>query len=163
MKKALFPGSFDPPTLGHLDIIKRSAPICDQLIIAVALNPEKAKRASFTVDEKKQMLQTMTKGLVYVEVVSFSGLVVDFAKKNQINFLIRGLRTYSDFEYEFKMALANRKVSGIETLFLMASENLGHISSSIIREFAKHQHRLHEFVPSEIEDKIFKRLSQQLF
>lgn len=160
MRKALFPGTFDPPTLGHVDIIKRSASVCDKLIIGIAVNPEKKGDTFFSVEEKKELLRTATHSMPHVEIVSFTGLVVDFAKQNQINFLIRGLRAFSDFEYEFRMALANRMISQIETIFLMADEKHGHISSTLIREFAHHKTRLHAFVPAEIEEKVYARLSK---
>lgn len=158
MKRALFSGTFDPPTLGHLDIIKRSQKICDKLYIGIARSGIKHAQSLFTIDEKKEMLAAMTKDLPFVEIAPIDGLVVDFAKQNNIQFLVRGLRAFSDFEYEFRMALANRKLSGIETVFLMADEKHSHISSSLIRELAYHKSRLTEFVPSSIEEFVFNRL-----
>ena len=158
MKRALFPGTFDPPTLGHLDIIQRALDICDELYIGVATNIGKGREALFSTEEKMQMLQDITRSLPQVKVASFSGLVVTFAKKHNINFLIRGLRAFSDFEFEFRMALANRKISGIETVFLMADERHAHISSTLIRELGHYETRLNDFVPAAIEDKVFKRL-----
>lgn len=158
MKRALFSGTFDPPSLGHLDIIKRAQRICDTLYVGIARSGIKQTHSLFTVDEKKEMLAAMTKDLPFVEIALIDGLVVDFAKQNNIQFLVRGLRAFSDFEYEFRMALANRKLSGIETVFLMADEKHSHISSSLIRELAYHKSRLTEFVPSSIEDFVFNRL-----
>lgn len=158
MKKALFPGTFDPPTLGHLDIIKRSRSVCDKLYVGVAINAAKSQE-TFSTEEKIEMLQTICRPYPHVEVVSFSSLVVDFAKANEIHFLIRGLRTFSDYEYEFRMALANRRMGGIETLFLMADESVAHISSSLIRELARYKSRLFDFVPKEIEDQVFNALT----
>lgn len=158
MKRALFSGTFDPPTLGHLDIIKRSQKICDKLYVGIARSGIKHAQSLFTIDEKKEMLAAMTKDLPFVEIAPIDGLVVDFAKQNNIQFLVRGLRAFSDFEYEFRMALANRKLSGIETVFLMADEKHSHISSSLIRELAYHKSRLTEFVPSSIEEFVFNRL-----
>lgn len=152
-KVALFPGTFDPPSLGHLDIIKRSAMICDKLYIGIAENINKPA-GMFTLPQRKEMLKVITKGIPQVEIISFSGLVIDWAAKNNVNFLIRGLRAFSDFEYEFRMALANRKMSGIETLFLMSDPNYSHISSSLIREIASFGHSLHDFVPDELEKMI---------
>ncbi len=159
MKKALFPGTFDPPTLGHIDIIKRSATICDRLYVGIAMNAFKPE-ALFSLQEKEAMLKKICKPYPYAEVVHFSTLVVEFAKQNQIDFLIRGLRAFSDFEYEFRMALANRHLSGIETVFLMADERVAHISSTLIREIGRYKSRLHEFVPKEIEEQVFSKLSK---
>ena len=133
MKKALFPGTFDPPTLGHIDIIRRSASICDKLYVGIAVNSFKTD-ALFSIEEKEAMLKKICKPYPHTEVVHFSCLVIEFAKQNQIDYLIRGLRAFSDFEYEFRMALANRHLSGIETVFLMADERVAHISSTLIRE-----------------------------
>lgn len=160
MKKALFPGTFDPPTLGHLDIIRRSTSICDKLYIGIAVNTKKTNTL-FTPHEREAMLHKICKPFSHVEIVQFSTLAVEFAKQNQVNFLLRGLRAFSDFEAEFRMALANRKLSGIETAFLMADERTSHISSSLIRELGHFKSRLHDFVPQEIEDMIFQRLTKQ--
>jgi pantetheine-phosphate adenylyltransferase len=106
------------------------------------------------------MLKKMTHAIPHIEVVTFSGLVVEFAEKHQIDAIIRGLRAFSDFEYEFRMALANRKLSGIETLFLMSDERLSHISSTLIRELGQYKSRLHDFVPPEIEEAVFHRINK---
>ena len=106
------------------------------------------------------MLKTICHPFSHVEVVSFSSLAVEFAKQHNVHFLIRGLRAFSDFEYEFRMALANRRLSGIETAFMMADERVGHISSSLIRELGRYKSRLHDFVPKEIEELIFQRVSR---
>jgi len=156
-KKALFPGSFDPLTLGHVDLIRRAEKICDELYVGIASHP--AKKEVFSVEEREGMLKTVCKNFPYVKIVRVPSLAVDFAKEHQIDFLLRGLRAFSDFEMEFRMALANRKLSGIETVFLMADEKLSHVSSSLIRELSSFKHRLHDFVPAEIEEKIYKRLS----
>ncbi|HSW86080.1 MAG TPA: pantetheine-phosphate adenylyltransferase [Rhabdochlamydiaceae bacterium] len=160
MKKALFPGTFDPPTLGHLDLIKRAEPICDKLYVGIAVNTSKSNKPFFPTEEKISMLKEICKDFSYVEIVSFSGLVVDFAKKHGIDFILRGLRAYSDFEYEFRMALANRKIGNIETVFLMPDERQGHISSTLIRELALYKTRLHDFVPAAIEERVFSRLTK---
>ena len=159
MKIALFPGTFDPPTLGHLDLIKRSRSVCDKLFIGIAINSAKSDNL-FSVEERKSMLETICKPYPHAEVVTFSTLAVEFAKQNKVDFLVRGLRAFSDFEYEFRMALTNRHLSGIETVFLMADEAVSHISSTLIRELGRYQARLHDFVPPEIEEQIFKRVSQ---
>jgi pantetheine-phosphate adenylyltransferase len=161
MRKALFPGTFDPPTLGHLDLIERSASICDKLYVGIAVNSSKIHEQLFSAEERIQMLKEICKKCAHVEVISFSGLVVDFAKKNEIDFILRGLRAYSDFEYELRMAFANRKISGIETVFLMANDCHGHISSTLIRELALYKTRLHDFIPAPIEERVFLRLTKK--
>ncbi len=161
MKRALFPGTFDPPTLGHLDIIERAMKICDELVIGIAVNYSKGEQHLFSLEEKIAMLKKVTAHIPNVKIVHFSQLVVDFAKENEINFIIRGLRAFSDFEYEFRMALANRKMGGVETTFLMADEKHGHISSSLIRELGHYGSRFHEFVPHVIEEQVYKKLKNK--
>jgi pantetheine-phosphate adenylyltransferase len=160
-KTALFPGTFDPPSQGHLDIIQRASKICDKLYIGVAKNQNKSQTI-FTAEEKVELLCILTKTLPGVHVVSFEGLVVDFSKAHQVDFLIRGLRAFSDVEYEFRMALANKKMGGIETIFLMANPQLTHISATLIREIALHGRRLDDFVPAEIESIVFEKLQKRI-
>ncbi len=152
---AIFPGTFDPPSKGHLDIIQRSLPLCDHLIVAIAHKPE--KKHLFSLDERTHMMKMIAPN---VEIVSFHGLIVDLAQQRQATFLIRGLRAFSDFEYEFQMALANRRLSGIETLFLAADTKHMQISSTLIREIAYFGGPLHEFVPPEIEPLIRKKTKE---
>lgn len=159
MKRALFPGTFDPPTLGHIDIIRRALTVCDKLYVGIATNISKSD-ALFTPDEKIEIMKLVTRGMPQVEVVSFSTLVVEYAKQHNIDYLIRGLRAFSDFEYEFRMALANRHLSGIETVFLMAGEGVAHISSTLIREIGRLKSRLDAFVPKEIEERVFRRITE---
>lgn len=153
-KVAIFAGTFDPPTLGHLDIIERAKHLCDHLLIAVAVKP--AKSPLFSQTEKVQMLKMVVKD---AEITSFEGLVVNFAKEKEASLLIRGLRSVSDFEAEFQMASANKKLGGIETIFLMADSKTSQISSSLIREIAHFQGPLNDFVPKEIEPFIRKKIS----
>ena len=131
-KTALFAGTFDPPSNGHLDIIQRAAKLFDSLIVAVALNPK--KKPLFSIEKRVEMLKTITQGLKNVTVVQFDGLVIEHAKKCKASCLIRGLRTGEHLDHEFQMAFANRRMSGLETLFLMADESHAQISSSLIRE-----------------------------
>lgn len=154
----LLPGSFDPPTRGHLDIIQRAMQFTDQLIIAIGQKPDKRLSALFTAEEKMDMLRILTQSIPHLEIASFQGLVVDFAKEKKVQFLIRGLRAFSDFESELQMALANRRLSGIETLFLMGDEKLSQVSSSLIREIASFGGPLHDFVTPEIESFIRKKI-----
>lgn len=157
---ALFPGTFDPPSLGHLDIIRRASKICDKLYIGIAKNVRKTP-GLFSVDERVKMLKKITKGIPYVEIITFNGLVIDGAKEHKVDFLVRGLRAFSDFEMEFQMALANKKMSNIETVFLMSDSNFSHISSTLIREIAIFGHDLHDFVPAELEEIICKRIQER--
>lgn len=150
----IFPGTFDPPTLGHVDIIRKAKKICDRLIIAIAVKLD--KKGLFSIDEKEQMLKKIAPD---VEVVALNGLIVDFAKEKKASFLIRGLRAGSDFDYEFQMAQANKRLGGIETLFLIADDRYSQISSTLIREIAHFKGPLHEFVPQEIEMIIRKKFS----
>jgi pantetheine-phosphate adenylyltransferase len=157
MKKALFPGTFDPPTKGHEDIINRSLNVCDKLFIGIAINPSRIQTV-FSIDERIKMLKIITQHDERIEIVAFNDLVVDFAKKNNIDFLIRGLRAFSDFEYEFRMALANRHIGGLETYFLMADETLTHISSSLVRELTLFNRLPKGFIPDSIEESVYQKL-----
>jgi pantetheine-phosphate adenylyltransferase len=144
---AIYPGTFDPITNGHLDIIRRAAPLFDLVIVTLALNSE--KEPLFSVDERLDMIRKSTSDISGVEVAMFSGLVVDFARKVSANAIIRGLRAVSDFEYEFQMALMNRKQNKeLDTVFLMPDERFTYLSSSIVREVAKHGGRIDCFVPA---------------
>ena len=147
MKKGLLAGSFDPPTFGHLDIIERATALADELIIGIGINPSKAKNSILTLDEKKELLEPLLNKFPNTKVKSFEGLAVDFAKKEQVNFLIRGIRAFSDFEYEFRMAIANKKMASLETLFLMADLSLSQINSTLIKEIASFKGPLDSFVP----------------
>lgn len=157
MKKALFPGTFDPPTLGHLDLIQRASKLCDKLYIGIGHNSSKNKPL-FTLSEKEELVKTITKDIRNAEVISFSGLVVECAQELKVDYLIRGLRTFSDFEYECQMAFANNKMTGIETLFLMADSQYAHLSSTLIKEIAHYKHRLTDFIPASIEEAVFNKL-----
>jgi pantetheine-phosphate adenylyltransferase len=159
MKTALLAGTFDPPTLGHLNLIQRSKALCDKLLVGIAENSAKPSPL-FSVAERKALLETICKPYPHVEIVSFSSLTAVFAKENNVDFLLRGLRSSCDFEIEARMAAANRKLGGSETLFLIAEEDTAHISSTLIREIGKFGRRLNDYVPSEIENEIFNRLSR---
>lgn len=163
MESALFAGTFDPPTLGHLDIIRRAAPLVKQLYIGISSNLSKKGGEIFSIQEREKMLQRITNDLPSVKIEIFSELTVDFAKKLKIGALVRGLRSTADLEEEFQLALANRKLSGIETLFLMADPDTCHISSTLIKEIAHYKKRLVGFVPQELEEEIFQRLSSRKF
>lgn len=136
MGTAIYPGTFDPPTLGHVDIIRRAAGLFDQVIIAVGANP--AKQPLFALDERVAMLREIAAEFTNVEVAPFSGLLVDFARERRAAVVVRGLRAVSDFENEFQMALANRTLApDVETVFLMTSADVMFVSSSIVKEIAR--------------------------
>lgn len=159
MRKALFAGTFEPPSLGHLDIITRAKSVCDELYVGITTNIVKPKETLFSVQEKVELFKEFTAHLSYVKVVSFEGLVIEYAKKEKIQFLIRGLRSSADFEYEWQMAVANRSIGGVDTLFLLADKQYAPISSSLIRELAHYKASLRDFVPPSVEKKIYERLS----
>lgn len=136
-KVALYAGSFDPITNGHTDLIRRSLGFVDRLVVAVATNS--SKRPLFTVDERRALILQALGGESRVQVESFDGLLVDFARKAHITLIVRGLRAVSDFEYEYQMALMNRHLaSEIETVFMIPSLDTTHVSSSMVREVARH-------------------------
>ncbi len=148
--RAVYPGSFDPLTNGHLDLIERSLRIFDELIVAVVTNP--AKTALFSDAERVEMIHDATRGLRRIEITVFEGLLVDFAKRVGAGAIIRGLRAVSDFEYEFQMALMNRKLrEEIETVFLMPHEAYSYISSRLIKEVAGYGGSVTGLVPPGVE------------
>ena len=147
-RMAIYAGTFDPLTNGHLDIIIRSSEIFDRLILAVASSTPKS--VTFSVEERLTIARAAVKGLPNVEVDSFGGLLIDYARARNMNILVRGLRAYSDFEYEFQMALTNRKLAPeIETIFMMPKEIHSYVSSSIVREVASLGGNIRDFVPPE--------------
>ncbi len=152
-QKAIYPGSFDPVTYGHLDIIQRAQRLFDTVVIAVAGNSQ--KKPLFSVKERLEMLKKATQGMDGVIITHFDGLVVDYARKNNLGVIIRGLRMVSDFEYEFQMALTNRKLaSDVETIFLMPSEQYSYISSRLLKEAAGLGADISSFVPSYVQEAI---------
>jgi len=158
-EKAIYPGTFDPVTNGHIDVIKRAAQIFEEVIVSVA--DDVPKKCIFTVDERKEMLKEAVKGVDRVAVVSFKGLAVNFARENKSKVIIRGLRQISDFEYEFQMALTNRRLaSDVETMFLMTSDNYSYVSSRLLKEAARLNADLSHFVPDFIEKSLKQRLKK---
>lgn len=153
MKKVIYPGTFDPITFGHIDIIKRAVELFDQVIVTVAKNP--SKTFLFTVEERLEMLKVSLKDYNKVEVDSFDGLVVDHARELGAVGIIRGLRAISDFEYEFQMALMNRKLDGeLATIFLMPHEKFTYLNSTIVRNLAQFQGDVSDFVPEIVAKKL---------
>ncbi len=157
---AVYPGSFDPVTKGHIDLIQRATKIFKKVIVAVANNAQ--KKPLFTVDERVEMLKQCTKGIAGIKVESFDGLVIDYARRNKVNVLIRGLRMISDFEYEFQMALTNRRLAkDIETVFLMPSEQYSFLSSTLLKEAAFLGADISSFIPNSIEKRLKERLKNE--
>lgn len=151
--KVVYPGRFDPPTAGHLDIIKRAKALFDEVIVLCAENAE--KKTMFSKEERIKMLKEITNKMKGVSVSSFKGLLVDYLRENKINVVIRGLRAVSDFEYEFQMALTNKKLyPEIETIFLMTDETFFYLSSSVVKELAKYG----KFLPCFLPEPVLKRL-----
>lgn len=156
---AIYPGSFDPVTFGHLDLIKRATKIFDEVIVGVASNP--SKKGLFSKDERVGMLKQATRGIKRIRIQAFDGLVVDFARKNHINVLIRGLRMISDFEFEMQMALTNRRLnSRVETIFLMPSEGYAFLSSTLLKEAASLGADVSTFVPEFVARRIKQKLKK---
>ncbi len=159
MKIAICPGSFDPVTNGHIDIIERASKMADKLIVAVLENS--SKQPSFSTNERVELLKKSTTYLKNIEIVSFSGLLIDFAKKNNARLIVKGLRAVSDFEYEFQMSLINKELSpDIETVFLTSAAKYMFLSSSVIKEVAKNKGDISAFVPKKILKDVVERLSK---
>ena len=153
---AIDPGSFDPCTNGHLDIIERSSKIFEKVIVAVLLNS--SKTPTFTVEERIDLLKTATEHITNVEVVSFNGLLAQFAQDRNAKVIIKGLRAVSDFEYEFQMSLTNTKLNpNVETLFMTTKSENMYLSSSIVREVARYGGDISDMVPKVITEKIYKK------
>lgn len=156
MKKAIYPGSFDPPTLGHLDIIRRSAKMVDELVVGVLYNS--AKNSLFSTDERVSMIKEVTKEFPNVTVTSFDGLLVNYMKEINASLIIRGLRAVTDFEYELQIAQTNRvEYPEVETIFLTTSLEYSYLSSTIVKEFASYGGDISKFVPPEFIDRIYAK------
>lgn len=159
-RSALYPGTFDPVTYGHLDIIERASRIYDEVLVSVAHSEE--KKPLFSVKERVSMLKEATGHLGNVGVEDFEGLVVEYAKKKKMRVIIRGLRMISDFEFEFQMALTNRKLAEeIETIFMMTSDNYSYLSSKLIKEAVTLGADVKSFVPPFVADKLKEKLSRR--
>ena len=156
MKRAIYPGSFDPLTLGHLDMIERSAKIVDELVIGVLNNS--AKNSLFSLDERVSMIKEMTESMPNVTVASFDGLLVDYMKEINATIIVRGLRAVTDFEYELQMAQTNHVENPeVETIFLTTSLQYSYLSSTIVKEFASYGGDISKFVPARFIDRIYEK------
>ena len=159
MRIFVYPGSFDPVTNGHLDIIERASKICDKLIVLVSVN--KSKASAFTVEERVELLNLSINKRDNIEITCFSGLLVDFMRMSNAKTIIKGLRAISDFEYEMQMALLNHNLDEeIDTIFMMTSIQNSFLSSSAIRELASYGGKIDDFVPQQIADIIIKKLKK---
>lgn len=156
-RTVICPGSFDPVTLGHVDIIGRAAKMFDHVIVAVLCNV--SKKPSFTTEERIHLLEQATKGIENIEITTFDGLLAEYAKKRDVTAVVKGLRALSDFEYEFQMSLTNKKLNpNLETVFLTASSEYMYLSSSIVKQIACLGGDITNFVPPCIHDEIKERL-----
>ena len=158
MRRIVYPGSFDPVTNGHLDIVGRAARLYDEVVVAVLLNLSKS--ALFTVDERVEMLHEVTAEYPNVRVASFDGLIVDFCKSNDISAIVKGLRAVSDFDYELQMAQMNYNQAGVETLFMTTNPLYAFLSSSLVKEFAKFGGNVSSLVPKPVLDRLTRRASE---
>ena len=157
---AVYPGSFDPPTYGHLDIIERSARVFSRVIVAVAKNLR--KNEMFTTAERLDMLRRLTKAHANVEVDSFRGLLVEHAREIGAHVVVRGLRAISDFEYEFQMAHMNKKLAPeVDTVFMMTGERYSYISSNIAKEIASFGGKIDDLVPPLVRDRVFGKIGRK--
>jgi len=164
MRRAIYPGSFDPVTYGHLDIIERGCKLFDEIIIGILVNPE--KRPFFTVEERQEMLHEVVQGIAQggckVRVDSFSGLLVNYAVAQQANVIVRGIRAISDYEYELQMALMNRRLEpGIETVFMMPAETYSYVSSRLVKEVFQLGGAVAGLVPPVIEKRMKEKMKQR--
>jgi len=156
VKRAIYPGSFDPVTNGHLDVVERARKLFDEVIVAVAHNDE--KQPLFSLEERLELLKQTVGKIDNVRIAQFDGLLVEFARTEQANAVIRGLRAVSDFEFEFQMALMNRKLEGtVETIFLMPKEEYTYLSSRLVKEIARLGGDVAKFVPAIVSNALGKK------
>jgi pantetheine-phosphate adenylyltransferase len=159
MRRAVCPGSYDPATNGHLDIIERASGLFDEVFVAVLIN--KSKKGLFTIDERMQMLREITSKLPNVRIDSWHGLLVDYCRQNGIIAIAKGLRSVSDFDYELQMAQMNRELSGVETLLMANNPAFGFVSSSLVKEVATYGGDIESLVPPIVAERVKERLSRK--
>jgi pantetheine-phosphate adenylyltransferase len=159
MRRAVSPGSYDPVTNGHLDIITRGSAIVDELIVTVAVN--NTKRGLFAVDERVDMIREVTAHLPNVRVDTTSGLLVDYCRANDVKVILKGLRAVSDFDYELKMAQMNHQLSGVETLFMPTNPLYSFLSSSLVKEVATYHGDVAHLLPPLVHERLVRRLAEQ--
>ena len=152
MRRAVCPGSFDPVTNGHVDVITRAAGLYDELVVAVLVNPGKA--GLFSVEERMELLRDAVTELTNVRVDSFQGLLVDYCRAHDVPVIVKGLRAVSDFEYELQMAQMNRELAGVETLFVPTAPQVGHLSSSLVKQIAEFGGDVSSLVPAAVHDRL---------
>jgi pantetheine-phosphate adenylyltransferase len=158
VRRAVCPGSFDPVTNGHVDVINRAAGLYDELVVAVLVNPGKA--GLFSVDERMELLRDAVADLPNVRVDSFQGLLVDYCRAHDIPVIVKGLRAVSDFEYELQMAQMNRELAGVETLFVPTAPQVGHLSSSLVKQIAQFGGDVSSLVPKAVLDRLLVHREQ---
>ncbi len=158
MTHVVCPGSFDPPTLGHLDIVRRAAQLFDRVTVAVLINPDKS--GLFTVDERLELLRVAGSGWANVTVDSFDGLLVDYCRRNSIDAIVKGLRAVSDFEYELQMAQMNSGLAGIDTVFIPASPEHSFLSSSLVKQVARYGGDVSALLPAQVTTALARKLGR---
>jgi pantetheine-phosphate adenylyltransferase len=156
MRRAVCPGSFDPPTNGHLDVIERASQLFDEVVVAVLVN--KSKKGMFTVDERMEMLSEVVKPWPNVVIDSFHGLLVDYCRAHDVRAIVKGLRAVTDFDYELQMAQMNQRLSGVDTLFMSTSPEYSFVSSSLVKEVATYGGDIAHLLP----DSVHRRLQQRI-
>jgi pantetheine-phosphate adenylyltransferase len=159
MTRAVCPGSFDPPTNGHLDVIGRAAALFDEVVVAVLIN--KNKKSLFTVDERMALLREIVAPYPNVRVASFHGLLVDYCKEHDIQAIVKGLRVVTDFDYELQMAQMNKRLSGVDTLFMSTSPDYSFVSSSLVKEVATYGGDVAHLLPESVHRHLLERIAER--
>jgi pantetheine-phosphate adenylyltransferase len=159
VRRAVCPGSFDPVTNGHLDIIERTAALFDEIFVAVLVN--QSKRGLFSVDERMEMLHEVLAHCSNVRIASFHGLLVDFCREHEVHAIVKGLRAVTDFDYELQMAQMNQRLSGVDTLFMSTNPEYSFLSSSLVKEVAKFGGDVAHLLPPPVHRRLAKRLAEQ--
>jgi pantetheine-phosphate adenylyltransferase len=159
MRRAVCPGSYDPPQLGHLDVIGRVAALFDEVVVAVLVN--KSKKSLFTVDERMEMLAEVVKPWPNVRIDSFHGLLVDYCRDHDVHAIVKGLRGGGDFDYELQMAQMNQRLSGVDTLFMSTSPEYSYVSSSLIKEVATYGGDVAHLLPESVHRRLLERIAER--